>query len=384
MSRSRLLATLFWDMFKIALFVVGGGFAILAVADDVFSRRRGWTRQGEIVAQIPLFQMIPGVIAAHTATYIGSKMAGPAGAAAALAGAVLPSILIFSAIAVGYSFIPVDNPYLAHAFAGLRAALAGIIAAMVIRTWRRNLHGAYGYCALAAATFLIGYLHIGAATVIATGAMLGLLGAAIRRDSSAPTNLRCSALGTILLLFAKYGLIAFGGGYVLVPVYLADFVGASAPLLQLSEAEFANVMALTQMTPGPIAINCATFFGYRLGGVPGALAASVAMILPGFALLLLALRYLEKFKHNFAVKGMLRGIAPISTALMLVATYAFASVSIWQLAASGEAITLNLTAILCFFAAAYAILSRRISIPIVVVASAILAACMPFTVNLQP
>ena len=77
------LWTLFWEMFKIALCVVGGGFAILAVADEVFSKKLKWTEEGEIAAHLPVFQMVPGIIAGGTAVYVGRKEAGVPGAVAA-------------------------------------------------------------------------------------------------------------------------------------------------------------------------------------------------------------------------------------------------------------------------------------------------------------
>ena len=126
---------LFWEMFKIALCVVGGGFAILAVADEVFSRKLKWTKEGEIVGHLPIFQMVPGIIAGNTAVYVGRKVAGVPGALCALVGVFLPSVIVFSLVAAGMDFIPLGNRFLDAAFLGLRAALTGIIAAMVLRFW---------------------------------------------------------------------------------------------------------------------------------------------------------------------------------------------------------------------------------------------------------
>jgi hypothetical protein len=87
-------------------------------------------------------------------------------------------------------------------------------------------------------------------------------------------------------------------------MYVGDFVGEAAPYLQLSGSEFADVMALTQMTPGPIAVNCATFFGYRMGmdsfGAPAAallcaFVATLALLIPGSTLLYIALGSIERF-----------------------------------------------------------------------------------------
>ena len=66
---------LFVEFFRISLFVIGGGYAILAVADSVFSKLK-WIREGELLDELPVFQMVPGIIATHTAVYVGRKVAG--------------------------------------------------------------------------------------------------------------------------------------------------------------------------------------------------------------------------------------------------------------------------------------------------------------------
>ena len=68
------LALLFWEFSKISLFVIGGGYAIIAVADRTLSRR-GWTEDGELLDRLPVFQMVPGLIATHTAVYVARQSA---------------------------------------------------------------------------------------------------------------------------------------------------------------------------------------------------------------------------------------------------------------------------------------------------------------------
>ena len=339
MKKFGILWQLFWEMFKIASFVVGGGFAIIAVADEVFSKRKGWTKEGEVVASLPLFQMFPGIIAGNTAIYIGRKVAGAWGALAALVGVFLPSVIIFSVVSAGYGFIPLGNRFLDAAFLGLRAALTGIIFAMVWRGWRKSVSGLYGYAALAAALSAIMLLHANPAIVIATAVVCGIV-TKMSQTRSGTLTLKSSWM--IPLIFMKYGLLAFGGGYVLVPMYINDFVGSAAPFLQLQPGEFADVMALTQMTPGPIAVNCATFFGYRMGmadfaspvaAVGCAFAATLALLIPGSILLYVALGSIERFKESRIVQGILFGVRPVTIAMMLSALWAFAGMSVWS---SGE------------------------------------------------
>ena len=103
-----------------------------------------------------------------------------------------------------------------------------------------------------------------------------------------------------------------------------------AAFLQVTAEEFSNLMALTQMTPGPIGVNGATYFGYRLAGVPGAVFASAALLLPGSVLAYFAFASLDRFRSSAIVRGILRGVRPASVALMLVALAAFAKMSVFD------------------------------------------------------
>ena len=102
--------SLFWEFLKIALFVVGGGYAIIVVADEVFGRKLKWLKEGELLDHLPVFQMVPGLIAGNTAIYTGLKVAGRLGAVVALVAVALPSVLIFLGVSCGYAFLPVGNP----------------------------------------------------------------------------------------------------------------------------------------------------------------------------------------------------------------------------------------------------------------------------------
>ena len=325
------LARLFFEMFRIALFVVGGGYAIIAVADDVFSRKLKWTREGELVEGLSLFQTFPGIMAGHCAVYVGRKVAGPLGSAVALAAVALPSLVIFLFVSMGYGAIPLDNQWLVAAFGGLRAALTGVIAGMIVRGWTKSVRGVYGYSAAAVAFALLA-AGVNPALVLVAAMVAGVVAGFAPR---AGATRRFNSLGMVALVFLKYGALAFGGGYVLVPMYIRDFVGAGAPFLQLPSEEFANLMALTQMTPGPIGINAATFFGYRLGGVAGAAVATAALVLPGAVLLSLALASLERFSGSRVVKGILAGVRPATMALMLSAAISFAGMSVWSVGEDG-------------------------------------------------
>jgi len=317
------LISLFWELFKISLFVIGGGYAIIVVADTVFAKLK-WTKEGELLDHLPIFQMVPGIIATHTAVYVGRKVAGRLGAAVGVLAVALPSIVIFILVSTYFGSIPQGNTYLASAFVGLRAALTGVIAATIIRSWRRNLPDVFSYTLMLGA---LGALFCGIAVwiVLAFAMLVGLVCAYGEKNTK---QFQSSWLA--LLLFLKYGAFCFGGGFVLVPMYIEDFVGADAFFLQVTPEDFSNLMALTQMTPGPIGVNGATYFGYRLAGVAGAVLASLALLLPGSFLCYAALASLERFRTSRIICGILKGAKPASVALMLVALVAFARMCLFK------------------------------------------------------
>ena len=326
-SRFKTALTLFWEMFKIALFVVGGGYAILAVADRVFSQKLKWIREGELVDELPVLQMVPGLIAGNTAIYVGHKVCGWIGSAAGLVAVALPSFAIFLVLSCHLDLLPLGNPWVDAALMGSRCALTGIIAGTVLKSWRKNVKGVYGIAAVCASTVAIAVFHVNTALVLLVAMLFGV--AAVFGG-----RVFCS-LGAVPLVFLKYGLLCFGGGFVLVPMYMDDFVGPAAPFLQIAPEEFSNVVALTQMTPGPISVNAATFFGYRMGGVAGSALATACLLLPSLLLLVWALKSLDKWKSSRVVQGVLRGVAPAAVGLMMAAALAFAGMSVWRVDEGG-------------------------------------------------
>ena len=131
----------------------------------------------------------------------------------------------------------------------------------------------------------------------------------------------------LFLLFVKFGLLCIGGGNVLMPLYIEAFV--EAPDSLMTHEEFGNLLAISQITPGPVGINTATFCGYRIAGVPGAVVATTGLLTPSFFILLTVLHYLNKWSRSNIVKGLMRGVTPASTALILTALVIFMEMSVF-------------------------------------------------------
>lgn len=116
-------------------------------------------------------------------------------------------------------------------------------------------------------------------------------------------------------LFLKIGLVFFGGGFVIIPVVHRELV---TNLHLLTEQEFIDGTAISQLTPGPVAI-LATFVGYQIQGIIGALVSTFAMFLPGTVLMLFISSHYEKLKNSNYAHKVLNTIIPVIVGLLLAA-----------------------------------------------------------------
>ncbi len=128
-------------------------------------------------------------------------------------------------------------------------------------------------------------------------------------------------LSILLLLywtFLKIGLFTIGGGYAMIPLMEAEVINSHN---WLSPAEFLDIIAVAEMTPGPVSINAATFIGYRLAGVTGSLITTLGVITPSLVLLLLFSRLLNKLIHNPRAESFINGLRSALVALILLASF---------------------------------------------------------------
>lgn len=120
----------------------------------------------------------------------------------------------------------------------------------------------------------------------------------------------------LFISFLKIGLFSFGGGYAALPIIQEEVVDLNN---WLSLSEFNDLITISQMTPGPIAINSATFVGNRLAGFPGALAATLGCVLPS-AIIVGAISYLyKKYKNLDAMTNILYFLRPAIVSMILIA-----------------------------------------------------------------
>ena len=125
----------------------------------------------------------------------------------------------------------------------------------------------------------------------------------------------------LFLAFIRIGFLAFGGGIAVLPLVQKEIVDTYQ---WLSTAQFLDLVTLSELTPGPIAINSATFVGYKLGGVFGAVISTGSFCLPSIGFILLISKFLSAFEGNDKVQKIMKGLRPSVIALMSLAGYSIA------------------------------------------------------------
>ncbi len=343
---------------KLGLVSFGGPAAHIAAMEDEVVCRRQWLGRDRFLDLWAATNLIPGPNSLKVAAYVGYRRAGLSGAVTAAVAFTLPAALMTVALAwiyENYRALPQVEPFL-H---GIKpAALAIIVAAAwrlgktAFKGWRTGLIGA-----AAVTASLFGLTDI--AAMLAAGSLgavflrlterrqaidgpapplcvwTGWVGAAGGAGVSGATAV--AAAGTaattvpiwqLTLFFLKIGAVLYGSGYVLA-AYLQE--GLVDQFGWLHQRELIDAVAAGQVTPGPL-ITTATFVGYLLAGPWGAAAATAAIILPGFVLVLLASRWIDRLRSRPWAARFLDAVNAASVGLIasLVVTLGRSTLTDWR------------------------------------------------------
>lgn len=120
----------------------------------------------------------------------------------------------------------------------------------------------------------------------------------------------------LFTVFFQIGMFSIGGGYAVIPMIRDHVVIQQGWITQKT---FADIITLSQMTPGPLALNTSTFVGLQIAGIPGAIAATVGCIIPGVVSALLLYLFFKKYRQSLYVSGVLEGLKAASVGLIMSA-----------------------------------------------------------------
>jgi chromate transporter len=337
-SRLRELARVF---LKLGVIGFGGPAAHIALMEDELVRRRQWLSREAFLDLVGAVNLIPGPNSTEVAIHIGRMRAGTPGLMVAGAAFILPAFVIVAAIGWAYQRYG-TLPEATALLSGIKPVILAIVVQALVglgRTAIRNVPLALaGAAALAAAVIwplhevaILAVAGLGAGAVVwwRTGARrstaLGVSTAAW--TMLAPPVLQAAAAATpvelwpLFLVFAKAGSLLFGSGYVLLAFLRADLVER---LGWLTNAQLLDAIAVGQVTPGPV-FTTATFIGYNLAGMPGAVVATVGIFLPAFVFVALSAPLIPAMRRSPVAGAILDGVNVASLALMAAVTVTLAT-----------------------------------------------------------
>jgi chromate transporter len=303
----------------------GGPAAHIAMMEDEFVRRRSWLTSEEFLDLVGAAGLIPGPSSTEVAIFVGYRRAGWRGLLVAGLCFILPATLMVTALAWAYVRFG-RLPAVGGALYGIKAVIIAIVGQALFAFGRTAIKSAWlvvlGVVAavanvlgaspvvvvlvagiLSAAVRAAGRQNAGAASLVWPGA----LGASA--VSAAPT-----ALAKLFLVFLKIGAIVFGSGYVLLAFLRADLVERTH---WLTEPQLIDAVAVGQFTPGPV-FTTATFIGYVVAGLPGALVATMGIFLPSFVLVAISGPLIPRLRRSRPAAAFLDGVNVAALALMVV------------------------------------------------------------------
>ncbi len=323
----------------------GGGMAVIALMERELVDERRLVPPDEFLHGVGLSQVL-GPFAVNAAFFVGYRRHGLGGGLASAAAFLAPSVAAvigLSALYFHYHHVPA----LAGALAGLGPVVIALILAAAwsmgrkaVRSWPAGV--------LAVAGLAAGIVRVNAVWILLAAGVVGLLmgrrmtvgrsdagqtraapagdktSVGLRVPGLLPLAVAASVppvgLASLLLTFLKVGLGFFGGGFVLVAILRQQLV---ATLHWLTPREFLDGVAISNLTPGPIAV-LATFAGYKLHGVGGALAATIGLFTPAVVLMTVFSAMYSRLQGSRRLHAFMSGVGPAVVGLV-----AGAAVLLW-------------------------------------------------------
>ena len=356
-----LKASSLWDISRTFLLLGATAYGGLAMVEPIRRRivqEKGWLSQKEFLDGLALCQLLPGATVVQLATYVGYHLRHTKGALAAAAAFILPAFVLM----IGLSFLYFRYGDLTWVKAVSQGLGAVVIALLLQALWRFQEIIRRHWLDLGIAVLTLGALWTGIHYLLvfmgagllrlALGWKWSPLAVSTEQPSSgsAPSlglwlTQVCGALailtllfwglwnwqhqlGVMSLIFLKIGVVAFGGGYAMIPILQWDMVDH---LGWLTLRQFLDGILLGFVTPGPIIIT-ATFIGYWIKGLLGALVATVSIFLPPILLIVFLTPFYQRVKEGQWVRQVIQGIlaALVGMLVLVVIQMGRASLVDWK------------------------------------------------------
>jgi chromate transporter len=338
-----------------------GGPAMVAYIRDLAVRKKRWLTPEAFQDGVGLCQSLPGATAMQTAAYVGLCANGPIGALAAFVGFGLPCFVLMVILSAAYQAGRDLQPVMSI-FHGLQVMVVALIVNAMINFGRSSIKNWRDVFPAAVAAALVVCRISPIYVILAAGAGGVILYRGVnvpesmrspalkedpRRLIRAPIFLAALAAGALVALFMldgtlfslstimlKVDLFAFGGGFASVPLMFHEVVDVRH---WLDTRTFMDGIALGQVTPGPIVIT-ATFVGYQIAGVLGAVAGTLAVFTPSLLVVLATAPYLHHLQRSVLFRRCMRAVFASFAGLLLGVAINFGLSASWNILSGAVAL----------------------------------------------
>jgi len=300
---------------------------------EEFVRKRQWISEADFLDRLAAASLIPGPSSTEVAIFIGHTKRGWRGLMVAGTCFILPSTILVSLLAAAY----VRYGSLPQAQSMLYVIKPVVIAIIIQALWNlgRSAIKTWPLALIAGVSVVLDAFSVDALLVLAAAGLASGMalwsrpGRASTPSLAWPVSIRLWSVPAVLAMaipfglarlffsFLKVGSVVFGSGYVLLAFLRAEFV---EHLHWLTERQLIDAVTVGQFTPGPV-FTTATFIGYILAGIPGAVCATLGIFLPGFFLVAASGPLLPKIRQSARAGAVLDGVVAGSLALMAVVTW---------------------------------------------------------------
>ncbi|MBA3586499.1 MAG: chromate efflux transporter [Chloroflexi bacterium] len=298
----------------------GGPAAHIALMRREVVERRRWLTDTQLVDLIGITNLIPGPNSTEMAMHVGRLRAGGIGLVVAGLAFILPAAAIVLALAWVYVMFG-ETPTGAALLYGIKPVIVAIVAVALVAFARTALTGPLRI-AVATGVGALWLIGVNELVLLMAGALIVVLARLGTRHPWTAMGLTLPLAGataaasvnllTLGAVFLKAGALLYGSGYVLLAFLRGDLVER---LGWLTDAQLLDAVAIGQVTPGPL-FTTATFIGYLLAGLPGALVATVAIFLPGFVFVAIIGPFADRVRDRPLTAALLDGVNAAAIGLM--------------------------------------------------------------------
>jgi chromate transporter len=310
--------------FKLGCVAFGGPAAHVAMMEKEVVEKRKWMSRAHFLDLMGATNLIPGPNSTEMTMHCGHERAGRAGLFVAGACFIFPAVLMTGFLAylyVEYGQLPNVEPFIF----GIKPAVLAIILGAVIKLGKKAVKN-YELAALGILALVLALGGMSEVLALLLVGFVGMLYFFIKNNNRKSLSaffpivfLQAASMFSfnettlkVFLIFLKVGAILYGSGYVLFAYLDAELVAKEL----LTRPELIDAIAIGQFTPGPV-LSTATFIGYQMNGIPGAIAASVGIFLPSFLFVMILNPWIPKMRKSKILSYFLDSVNVAAVAVMV-------------------------------------------------------------------